>query len=78
MIMQVVGYSPRETVEITRGENAGRQAVYHNVARSWQVVSDWDGRAVFAARIAPQSDLPHVVIVQTAGHGAILGAARLD
>ena len=43
-----------------------------------QVIAEWDGARPFAARIAPQTDLPHVVIVQRAGHGAILGAARLD
>ena len=43
MVVQLVAYSPRETVEIT-----------------------------------PRADLSHAVIVQTAGHGAILGAIRLD
>ena len=71
-------YSPREVVEISRGENAGRVAEYHNVVRQWLVVSEWDGAEPFSARVSPQTDLPHVVIVQGADHGAILGAARID
>lgn len=78
MVVQVVTYSPMEQVEITRGENAGLSTSYHNVVRSWQVVSDWSGAAAFEAQVMPAGDMPHVVIVQTDGHGAILGAARLD
>jgi hypothetical protein len=78
MIVQLVAYSPRETVEIKRGENAGRTAEYHNVAMHWQVVAEWNGARPFSAEITPRADLSHAVIVQTAGHGPILGAARLE
>ncbi|WP_461425476.1 DUF1223 domain-containing protein [Gymnodinialimonas sp.] len=78
MIVQVVTYSPQEHVDITRGENAGLSTAYHNVVRSWQVVADWSGAQAFEAQVLPTGDMPHVVIVQTDGHGAILGAARLD
>lgn len=78
MVVQLVTYSPEEYVEISRGENAGLSGMYHNVVRSWQVVAEWSGAQVFEAQVSPASDIPHVVIVQTDGHGAILGAARLD
>ncbi|OAN77115.1 hypothetical protein A8B78_14760 [Jannaschia sp. EhC01] len=78
MVVQVVTYSPEEHVDITRGENAGLSTAYHNVVRSWQVVSDWSGAQAFEAEVRPTGELPHVVIVQTDGFGAILGAARLD
>jgi hypothetical protein len=78
MVVQLVAYSPRETVEIARGENAGRVAEYRNVVRHWQVVAEWNGARIFAAEITPQGELAHAVIVQTAGHGAILGAIRLN
>ncbi|WP_224815190.1 thioredoxin family protein [Hasllibacter sp. MH4015] len=78
MVVQVVTYSPHEVVEITRGENAGLTVDYHNIVRSWQVVSDWSGATPFEAQVMPTGDMPHVVIVQADGHGAILGAARLD
>jgi hypothetical protein len=78
MIVHLVAYSPVETVEITRGENAGRVAEYHNVARHWQVVAEWNGAQPFSAEVTPRAELSHAVIVQTAGHGPILGAARLE
>lgn len=78
MVVHLVAYSPRETVEIKRGENAGRVAEYRNVVMHWQVVSEWSGARPFAAEIAPRADLSQAVIVQAAGHGAILGAARLE
>ena len=78
MVVQLVAYSPREVVDITYGENAGRVAEYHNVVRQWVVLSDWDGALPFSAEVTPQVDLPHVVIVQGAGHGAILAAARVE
>lgn len=78
MVVQVVTYSPLEQVEIGHGENAGLSAAYHNVVRSWQVVSDWSGASAFEAQVTPTGDLRHAVIVQADGHGAILGATRLD
>lgn len=78
MVVQLVAYSPFEVVEISRGENAGRRAEYHNVVRQWTVMAEWDGKEAFAANVAPASDLPHVVIIQRAGHGVIFAAARLD
>ena len=78
MVVQIVTYSPHEEVRIERGERAGTVADHYNVVTSWQVVADWDGAMPFAARIEPQSDQPLVAIVQQAGHGPILGAARLD
>lgn len=78
MVVQVVTYSPHEEVAIERGERAGTVADHYNVVTSWQVVADWDGTVPFSARIEPQGDQPLVAIVQLAGQGAILGAARLD
>ena len=78
MVVQLVGYSPYEEVDIRRGENAGRVVSYHNVVTSWQVMDEWDGAGTFQSRVRPQSETPLVVIVQSAGHGAILGAARLN
>ena len=78
MIVQVVSYLPHAQVDIARGENAGRVADYYNVVMSWQQMADWDGTAPFQGLVQPRDDLPLVVIVQRADHGAILGAARLE
>ncbi len=78
MVVQIVTYMPEQPVEITRGENAGLTTVYHNIVQTWQAVDEWSGAAPFEAQVMPNSDMPHVVIVQASGNGAILGAARLD
>jgi hypothetical protein len=78
MVVQLVAYSPHETVDISRGENAGRVAEYYNVVRHWIVVSDWNGAEPFVAEVTRAADLPHVVIVQGAGHGPILAAATVE
>lgn len=78
MLVQLVTYRPHQEVSISRGERAGTIGAHHNVVTSWQVVGEWDGAAPLRFRVVPQQPVPHVVIVQQAGHGAILGAARLD
>ena len=77
MLVQLVRFMPHSEVEIARGENAGRNAEYHNIVRSWQVIGEWDGGRPFVGRVQPQDDLPLAVIVQAAGPGRILGAMRL-
>lgn len=77
MVVQLVSYTPHQRVVIGRGENANRVIDYYNIVRSWDVVAEWDGMSPLAMTVLPQADLPHVVIVQEAGFGAILGAAHL-
>ncbi len=76
--VHVVRYAPRRHVEITRGENAGRSIDYANVVEGWQLLGQWDGRgaAQFTADM-PQGEYRAAVLVQRAGFGPILAAARL-
>jgi len=78
MLVQLVGYMAHAEVPIERGERAGSVGEHYNVVTSWQVVGEWNGSAPFSFTIAQAPDRPHAVIVQEAGHGAILGAARID
>ena len=78
MVVHVVAYLPLEEVEITRGENAGLSVGYYNIVRDWQVLGEWTGTGAFEAEVAGDAGMPRVVMVQAAGHGAILAAARLD
>ena len=78
MVVQLVTYIPHQEVPISRGERAGTVGTHYNVVTSWEVVDQWDGSAPMRFRVVPQHAVPHVVIVQQAGHGPILGAARLD
>lgn len=76
MVIQLVYFTPERSVEITRGENAGRTLSYANVAHGMKIVAEWDGRQAFELTTPVVSDDPVAVLVQAANHGAILAAAR--
>lgn len=77
MLVQLVRYKPSETVDITRGENAGRSLHYSNIVTDWQVVEKWDGRSPLKVRVKAVGAEPVVVIIQAVGPGQIYAAARL-
>jgi hypothetical protein len=70
-------------IQIERGENRGKTVTYHNVARGWHKLGDWNGKA--ASFTLSRSDLKGgvdeaTVILQERpkGHpGRVLGAATL-
>lgn len=71
---------------IDRGENAGREIAYRNVARSWMKLGKWDGRgeATFSAPVPADATEETgagagvAVILQERGVGPVIAAARLD
>ena len=75
--VQVVRYIPESKVEIEHGENAGKTIVYANIVSEWDLVGTWDGTSELALSAKAEGEAPVVVIVQKAGNGPILGAARL-
>lgn len=77
MIVQLVRYAPSQTVEITRGENAGRVVVYANVVTEWVTIGEWDLSAPLMLQTRTAGDAPAVVILQRPGAGPIMAAARL-
>lgn len=77
-ILQLVSYTPEESVQIGAGENAGRTITYRNIVTGWQQIETWDGRTMLSARIDLPAGQPAVVILQEPGPGPILAAARLD
>lgn len=76
--VQLVRYRPEETVTIERGENAGKTVTYHNIVTSWTVLGEWDGAAPFTAEAELAGPERTAVIVQAAGPGGVLAAARAD
>lgn len=74
--VQMVQYLESRTVEIARGENAGRTIEYHNVVTSWQTLGEWSG-AQPLQMVAEDAGGPVVVLVQATGPRAVLAAARL-
>lgn len=76
-LVQVVRYTPSETVTIKRGENAGQTLHYANIVTEWRVVDAWAGKGTARFETEVTGGAPVVVIVQRQDHGPILGAARL-
>ncbi len=75
MVVQLVTYRPEAEVEIARGENAGHRGRYANVVTSWRTLGAWDGTAPLEVTVPVEG--PAAVIVQAAGQGPVLAAARL-
>ncbi len=76
-VVQLVRYTPEETVLIGRGENAGREVSYANIVNSWTVLSRWDGTTALALDADASGSDPVVVIIQQIRSGPIVGAAQL-
>ncbi len=75
MLVQLMRYVPRDTVEIGRGENAGRTITYTNIVTEMTVLGGWDGKEPLHMQTKVSGDQPVVVVLQKKGHGAILAAA---
>jgi hypothetical protein len=74
-----MGIAPEIAVKIERGENAGREMVYHNVVRKLVPAGMWHGEAV--SLTLPKSDLIAecckgcVALLQTRSVGPVIGCA---
>lgn len=73
----LVRYTPHETVNIPRGENAGKKLAYTHIVTEWSDIGDWNGRAPLSATVPVNGSAPIVVLVQEKGYGPIFAAARL-
>ncbi|RKF13973.1 DUF1223 domain-containing protein [Roseovarius spongiae] len=78
LVVQVARYAPERTVEITRGENAGRTISYGNIVTGWSRVAEWNPASPLLIRTEVTGDAPLVVIVQRPGPGAVEAVAQLD
>ena len=78
----VYGLTKEVSVAVGRGENRGRTISYHNVARRWQKLGDWSGKAAewnvpVNQWVRDGIDTAAVVVQSGAANspGAIVGAA---
>ncbi len=74
--IDLVRYTPSQTVGIDAGENAGTVVTYHNIVTLWDKIATWDGSGPLALHVRVDGADPVVVIVQEPGPGAILAASR--
>lgn len=77
MIVQLVRYLPEQTVQINRGENAGKAIQYSNIVSSWQNLARWDGTSDLSISASVPGADAIVVILQQDRHGPIVAAAEL-
>ena len=75
--VQLVRYTPSATVDVRRGENAGRELTYTNIVQSWDIVGEWNGAEDLAINVAVSGSDPIAVIVQEPGPGSIIASAVL-
>ncbi|PCJ09392.1 MAG: DUF1223 domain-containing protein [Rhodobacteraceae bacterium] len=78
LMVQLVRFAPVKSIEITRGELAGRQFNYANVVEDWQQLETWDGQSELAITVPMTGAEPAAILVQQGNYGAILAAARVD
>ncbi|WP_425090999.1 DUF1223 domain-containing protein [Tropicimonas sp. S265A] len=72
----LIGYTAAETVAIKRGENAGKTITYANTVREMTDLGKWNGASAKSIRHRwPEGDKA-AVLVQEAGMGPVVGAAR--
>ncbi|MDE0968545.1 MAG: DUF1223 domain-containing protein [Octadecabacter sp.] len=77
-VVQVIRYSPQETVDIHHGENAGKSLTYANIVTEWSSIGEWNGDGDLNMTVNTSGKEPLVVIVQEPGPGAIRASAVLQ
>ncbi len=77
LVVQLVRYRPSSTVDIKRGENAGRTLSYANVVTELSVLGEWDTRQPLSLEAEAKGDAPIVVLMQQRDFGPITAVARI-
>lgn len=75
VLVQLVRYLPEQTVEILRGENAGRTITYSNIVTDWREVGRWAGEAPLEISAEMPGEDRAAVILQEEGPGPVVAAA---
>ncbi len=78
LIVQLVRYRPESTVEIKRGENAGRTLSYANVVTELTKIGEWNPAQPLSIDVPVSGDLPAVVLIQHYEHGPMEAAVKVD
>lgn len=75
LVVQLVRYRESATVDVLRGENAGKRLKYYNIVDSWTVLRTWDGQGPLRISTTLKGPMPAAVVIQYADYGPILAAA---
>ncbi|SLN36552.1 hypothetical protein PEL8287_01735 [Roseovarius litorisediminis] len=77
LTVQLVRYKPEATVDILRGENAGRTMSYSSIVTELSILEEWDTNNPLSLVTPVSGDLPIVVLIQHYEHGPIEAVAHL-
>ena len=77
VLVDLVRYHPKSTVQIERGENRGLSISYANIVTDWQNIGTWDGQGALTMTARASGPAPIVVILQRPGPAQVLAAAVL-
>lgn len=77
VVIQMVRFKDGQSVNVKRGENAGRNLKYRNVVTDFDVLRTWNAKAPLTFSVDMSGLDKCVIIVQQAGHGAVLAAVRV-
>ena len=77
LTVQLIRYIPKSTVDIKRGENAGRKLSYANIVTDLNVLGNWDTSKPLSMNAKVTGDAPIVVMVQHEGFGPVAAVAQL-
>ena len=76
--VHLVTVSPKNTVDILTGENAGKVINYANVVTEWRTLGMWNGDWITSFQTGPLGPGKHAVLVQFQGYGEIIGSAWIN
>ncbi|MEM7732734.1 MAG: DUF1223 domain-containing protein [Pseudomonadota bacterium] len=74
----ILRYRPESTVDILRGENAGRTISYANVVTDMAVLTQWNMSQPLEMTTELSGDLPAVVVIQGDRNGAVKAVAKVE
>jgi hypothetical protein len=77
LVVQFARYIPEATVDIARGENAGRTITYSNIVTELVKVAEWDTHEPLVLDVDWPEDAPLAVLLQYPDFGTIEGVAQL-
>ena len=75
--VMLASYVPSKTVQITKGENAGKTIDYSHIVTELRAIGEWDGLAPVTIEARGVSG-PAVVFLQRGEAGRIIAAAQID
>jgi len=73
----VIYYTPKQSSNVKKGENRGRQLDHTNVVTLWKRIGQWKGQRDWQVEHDLPANTHAAVIVQAQGNGPILAARRL-